>query len=438
MVMVKKKCGTCRYFDDCQIAGSGHCQHPRRKDLANLVLVRKSELACRNVWDQDLWEPKSDVVAASIVPVDIVVPPAETNGHKPSRAPREVNPTDKLTGIAVAPVAPSPPNPPFRPVPVTDEDLPEPSAFKAGDTHSDVIGAHERFRTRLEDERQQGERAQSSNLSKTHVRPIPPLVPIDHGPAEPKVIRPVPVDRNPRDIPMPSSVVDLNTAPQHGATLEITGGGELRTDATLPTPRNSQTVQRPRQPRDDRTEQFPTRVPETRPPNDPPGQRERVSASPHAASGTNGRTDPKSTRLPGNRQPSAPSPPAEKDPVDRSSQFGRSPRHARDVTVDVRDPIDRVEFVRAIPRCCRTCREFRPVDDGDRGWCASLYAFRERTMVKSDELACRSSIGVWWLPHDDTWLEHADTSHHARPTPLLDDLLRSRTDGFLGNDSRRS
>ncbi|HBY44815.1 MAG TPA: hypothetical protein DEG70_00970 [Chloroflexi bacterium] len=45
-------------------------------------------------------------------------------------------------------------------------------------------------------------------------------------------------------------------------------------------------------------------------------------------------------------------------------------------------------------------------------------------MVESGDLACRSSIGSWWLPNDDVWLDHADTTYHSRPTPLLDELRK--------------
>ena len=86
-------------------------------------------------------------------------------------------------------------------------------------------------------------------------------------------------------------------------------------------------------------------------------------------------------------------------------------------------PLDETAWVAGIPRCCDTCREFHRDATGKRGYCRSPYAFGSRTMVESDQLACRSSIGVWWLPSDDAWLERADISHHTRPTPYLDAIL---------------
>jgi hypothetical protein len=79
----------------------------------------------------------------------------------------------------------------------------------------------------------------------------------------------------------------------------------------------------------------------------------------------------------------------------------------------------------AVPRCCRTCREFRPAEGGERGWCTSAWAFQHRRMVHADELPCFSAIGIWWLPSDDLWLGDLDFDH-AEPTPLIDALLARR------------
>jgi hypothetical protein len=92
------------------------------------------------------------------------------------------------------------------------------------------------------------------------------------------------------------------------------------------------------------------------------------------------------------------------------------------------DPIDESERLRTMPRCCATCRDFKPVGDGSRGWCENAYAFAERRMVESGQLSCRSSIGSWWLPTDNIWLERADTTYHSRPTPILDEMLHADTD----------
>jgi hypothetical protein len=79
-----------------------------------------------------------------------------------------------------------------------------------------------------------------------------------------------------------------------------------------------------------------------------------------------------------------------------------------------------------VPRMCRTCRDFRPAENGDRGWCQNKWAFNHRRMVDADELPCETSVGGWWLPHDDVWMAAADVSAHSQPTPLLDQWLAAR------------
>jgi hypothetical protein len=76
-----------------------------------------------------------------------------------------------------------------------------------------------------------------------------------------------------------------------------------------------------------------------------------------------------------------------------------------------------------LPRICRTCRDYRPSTEGQRGWCANSWAFTHRRLVLDDDPApCQSAIGDWWLPVDDVWLVAADVSSHGRATPLLERL----------------
>ena len=76
-----------------------------------------------------------------------------------------------------------------------------------------------------------------------------------------------------------------------------------------------------------------------------------------------------------------------------------------------------------LPRICRSCRDYRPAAEGQRGWCANSWAFTHRRLVLEDDPApCQSAIGDWWLPVDDVWLVAADVSSHGRATPLLDRL----------------
>ena len=105
----------------------------------------------------------------------------------------------------------------------------------------------------------------------------------------------------------------------------------------------------------------------------------------------------------------------------------------RDEIVDDRDweswePTREVERVSAdtqglwanIPRCCRTCRDFRPAGNGERGWCNNQWAFKHRRMVDADDRPCETSIGHWWLPGDEAWQGDYDVSALGQPTPLMD------------------
>jgi hypothetical protein len=89
-------------------------------------------------------------------------------------------------------------------------------------------------------------------------------------------------------------------------------------------------------------------------------------------------------------------------------------------------------------QCCGTCRDFRPAEGGERGWCNNQYAFDHRRMVRRGDLACRSTIGDWWIPSDDWWLQQADYSHHGRPTPIVDDLLRQLLDSRANGTNLRN
>ena len=83
-----------------------------------------------------------------------------------------------------------------------------------------------------------------------------------------------------------------------------------------------------------------------------------------------------------------------------------------------------VSLAPELPRQCRTCRDFRPAEGGERGWCANEWAFTHRRMVSgTDQMPCATTLGSWWLPVDQVWAAKADVSAHGQPTPLMDALL---------------
>jgi len=114
------------------------------------------------------------------------------------------------------------------------------------------------------------------------------------------------------------------------------------------------------------------------------------------------------------------------------------PSHAAEF--DIRDHVasqdDLLDMTIALapdlPRVCQTCRDFRPSESGERGWCTNDWAFTHRQMVNADSLPCQSSIGCWWLPNDASWLPAFDPAERQAPTPWTDRLAaRSRPDEML-------
>lgn len=67
--MNKRRCGTCRFFQEAGLAGSGWCHHPQRRTTSNvMIMVRRNELACRDEWSHDLWAARGqDGVAPGTV-----------------------------------------------------------------------------------------------------------------------------------------------------------------------------------------------------------------------------------------------------------------------------------------------------------------------------------------------------------------------------------
>jgi hypothetical protein len=96
-----------------------------------------------------------------------------------------------------------------------------------------------------------------------------------------------------------------------------------------------------------------------------------------------------------------------------------------------------IEASPTVPRMCRTCRDFRPADNGGRGWCTNKWAFSHRRMVDAGELPCETSLGCWWLPHDEVWLSEADAGAHTEPTPLVDHWLGRRERVSAASGTRR-
>ncbi len=334
--MSQRRCGTCRYFEEGGLAGSGWCRHPQRRDLQHMVLVRRSELACRAGWDQDLWEPKDN---EQDLPRLIPISGEDTLAvERPAVQPPPVSEPAGAGRGSLSPVsatgqdAGSSPREPTRMIPAG------PSAGARAARLQSMAGTQE-------------------------------------------------AERRPSDFPLP-------------------GGRDSATGTRIATARSSDTPFDPWPSADSKRDALDPRAAE------PAG-----SAVAHETESTwlarhgwqqSGETEPF-------HLPEVSAPVEVEEVEDRYDADESSPGAAVS---------PRADGLPSLPQCCRTCRDFRPVGDGSQGWCGNPYAFPERTRVSADDLACYSSLGSWWLPTDDWWLQQADISHHGMPTPHVDEYLR--------------
>lgn len=435
-----------------------------------MVLVRKTEIGCRNGWAQDLWEPAPGLSgdadgASDHIPDPSQIPTSLPGGlavdrDQPPAASGEMF-TDKLTSITIA----GPRSTPTSETP--DSDQPP-----APIDRSDVRAARRRRVEQLERDRQQQQRdrsdearklldasadakpapvrsvtdagrgvrpSQSQNLGARPNRPTTPSAnPQPPGAAPATPLRATITERAPL---RPMAEIQPPRPPAGGASRDasVSFGASPSSfrDTRGPGPVKSSERQIAKQPASSdallRWETDPLPVAEVQAqlhlqpsrseqrsnvPASPPA-RSRVSASQPEPEPPIGERDPGWMVWAGQIEDGRP-----RDPVlDQPSQPAEQPLESLPAAMTV-DPIDSASGTRKMPQCCATCRDFRPVGDGASGWCANPHAFSTKRMVESSDLACRSSVGSWWLPNDEVWLDHADTTHHSRPTPLLDELRK--------------
>ena len=396
-----------------------------------MVLVRKSELACRNGWDQDLWEQGADTSPSSVVPSsdqfsrptsmgpafspDMIPDPSSADGSA-----GEIF-TDKIQSIGLS-LRPADPASPVAQGPVAH--------FEPESTVQDSRSAVREARRRRQEQRSEDQRRHKKALAAAAGAMLDqPTPPEPDAPVKPST-PPQPVERPATSIRVP---VRANRDSSHNldvpAARKLQRPAERDTDEWIDvkgTPERFDEMKalqsdgsRDRRALDGGTEPLPVKQ-----------LREGMAGD---------TVDPDVVRV----EPSSPTPPFIDPPIPHrettwitgAGAIGTPRRSvAHDVVSDgmareprlplamPRDPIDGSEFASSVPRCCATCRDFKRVGDGTRGWCVNPHAFTERRMVESDDLSCRSSIGTWWLPSDDLWLERVDMTHHGRPTPLLDQL----------------
>ena len=119
-------------------------------------------------------------------------------------------------------------------------------------------------------------------------------------------------------------------------------------------------------------------------------------------------------------------------PVDPPPDYGYDTEFNPDfdlrliAAAEIEPPLDmRIMISPEIPRKCATCRSFRAAENGTRGWCTNKWAFAHRPLVDSEDLACDSTIGCWWLPETSAWDPDGFLAKLRVPTPRADALIAS-------------
>lgn len=413
-----------------------------------MVLVRKNELACREHWDGGLWEPRE-----LVEPVPISnAPPSTLVAEAPAGDQLRQQYTDRVTSVGVAPA-----NRPSAETTMSAEQIGrrEPSSSGSSQPVERTLPVAERPHV-------------SSNQEPPASSPVLRREP--WGAPLSDIKRSEPVERPRDEAPRPNRPADPTPSPSPRAPLlaednfgrswgaprpfdedqirpvvprradlekrasatERPPAGRTREEPSSNIDDISQLLSRPRSngapsapPRSElNIDRFGTRNPAA----DTPSSRPQDAP---LSGGRRGWTEPFETTDHSPKRPAEASrtPQVEHEPELRQQEMRSQPEPGK-VALNPK--------LAKMPQCCGTCRDFRPAEGGDRGWCNNPYAFDHRRMVRKNDLACRSTIGDWWIPSDDWWLQQADYSHHGRPTPIVDDLLRQLLDSRANGTNARN
>ena len=464
--MKKRVCETCRFFQEAGFAKNGWCNHPQRKESSDVkIVVRRNDLPCRNGWAQDLWTAPAENGDAS----DIVL--HDTVSVRPVQPASVEELTFLVNSQREKSYAPEPP-PGNLPVDVVVGEAPstkpakERQSLLALDPRAAILKAREQHRARMNAELRQND--PTRQVPVWNADTFTPSAPASSGsyPIQQDQFSPPPrAPRSPRVNDVPP--VQLSELPRNFPTITSFPEDELKF-SSVPEQISGFALPRPappvRAPLKSMAGADHDALDDDRSPRD-------ISSSPTTTSvgstsiGTDRALGPADSdrRLPrraveaefivsegAGDEERFPSPQRRGDQFDR----GRSDRtvelpetdvvdeqpspstrretgptriavhiDAPAVYDDLADVDPTIQIAPDVPRMCQTCRDFRPADNGERGWCTNKWAFSHRRMVDSDELPCETSIGCWWLPHDDLWLTTADASAHGQPTPLVDHWL---------------
>ncbi len=358
------------------LPGSGWCHHPQRKVSSDVkILVRRSELACRDDWSRSLWQPATgqstlDDRFGAPAYSGPVVPTSPEHLHailKQDAAPSAPGGEDVLLSegrLIAEPTEKWEPSP--RPFPAGHFD-PRTAIFKAREAHREKTRAKAaalRATAALEPSSEQRVHDETAGVAPEF---DPDTLPERDGLAV-------------------AFGADEESPVVFGETQAADNGGDVQNPV-------GQTGSR----------ELIVQGYSGGEPEGPSEARSYFSADDFSADLTEA-------------LPAAPEVPVFSAP-DPAPDVSDAAEARRPLT-----PKDLPGWFRAdLPRACRTCRDFRPGTEGQRGWCANKWAFTHRQLVQDDDVApCHSAIGDWWVAVDDVWLVAADVSSHGRATPHLD------------------
>jgi hypothetical protein len=379
--VAKHKCGSCHFFQEAGLAGSGWCHHPQRKVSSGvLIMVRRNELACRDEWSRSLWQPRDAAHTNGDLPFQRPapgpLPPALAENlrsvlnHDTALAASAQGEDVLLSEARIVSEAHESWEPQPRPFPVGNFD-PRTAIFRAREAY------RERARAKATADRQSAGAEAITGSEATE--DVPSISPDNFA-------------REPEDFV--AHEADVTSAfdefPARSPSAESWSNDSIEAEPLLATPVI---------------------------PASGESSEEQVSAGPALTAFEPNLEETLAEWL---------SSPASGE---QTELLGTS-RPATEVADPAQLRIEAAEreaipdwYRTDLPRICRTCRDYRPAADGQRGWCANSWAFTHRRLVHEDDPApCQSAIGDWWLPVDDVWLVAADVSSHGRATPLLDRL----------------
>ncbi len=435
--MVRHVCGTCRSFQAADASRkSGWCGHPLKQTSSDVrILVRAGELNCRNDWDKDLWQVRED--GDRVLDVSMVKP--DDQRGTPGGPQRAV----PLRSLGQDDVRETQPLPPPDDI-LIGQDLDAPRLV-SDDINRDMLKrAREQYRARRLTTRPDGPSPRLGDGSAPSLHRSEPIVISNE-------VQPLRIGMEPG--PDLTRISDRDRKP----AKDVETGGDPKGGIFSSVPEVEETVALPRR-STERPEVMPTfddfeiesinhydEVVETLRPSRSTDRPRRSTAQPShdddpsverfpwddEGSGVETELEPSTVesiqeKAPIRQVTEAQAPEAVRpiDPDDIRPWDYVETRRSRPTEIDARDGVRPASPTRLwgdIPRCCRTCRDFRAAEaGGSGGWCTNRWAFRHRRMVDLDQLTCETTIGDWWLPTDEAWQDDFDIGRHALSTPLMD------------------